>query len=201
MDTRQRILEAALVIFGRYGFRQASMERLAEEAALSRQALYRHFASKEELFAACVEELHRSSLEAGREAARAARGTGGDAADVLAAQLEGRFGQILARLAGSAHGPELLDESHRQCGAVNAQSKALFAEQLAATVRAERRAGRLASGGPSATELARFLILAADGIKAATPAPTPEAFRRDLALMVRLLVAGASGGGRSRPSR
>jgi AcrR family transcriptional regulator len=191
MDTRQRILEAALVVFGRYGFRQASMERLAEEAGLSRQALYRHFASKEALFAACVEELHRSSLEAGREGARAARAARGDAADVLAAQLEGRFGRILERLAGSAHGPELLDESHRQCGAVNADSKERFAEQLAATVRAERRAGRLTAKGPSATELARLLILAADGIKTSVPPLTLEEFRRDLAQMVRLLVAGA----------
>jgi len=175
MDTRERILAAALVVFARYGFRQSSMERLAEEAGLSRQALYRHFASKEELFAACVEDLHRSSLEASREAARAARAAGGDAADVLAARIEGRFGHLLARLAGSPHAEELLDESHRQCGPINAESKERFA-------------------GPSAPELARFLVAAADGIKTAVPAPGPQAFARDLARMVRMLVAGASAG-------
>lgn len=194
MDTRERILGASLGVFARYGYRQSSMERLAEEAGLSRQALYRHFASKEELFAACVEDLQRSSLEASREAARAARAAGGDAADALAARIEGRFGHILARLAGSPHAEELLDESHRQCGPINAESKERFAEQLAEAIRAERRAGRLAAAGPSAPDLARFLVAAADGIKAAVPAPTPEAFARDLARMVRLLVAGASAG-------
>ena len=51
MEPRDGILKAAQVVFARHGFRQTSMTMVAEEAGLSRQALYHHFASKEELFA------------------------------------------------------------------------------------------------------------------------------------------------------
>jgi AcrR family transcriptional regulator len=192
VDRKRRILEAATEVFGKYGFRQSSMELLAEAAGLSRQGLYAHFASKEALFAACVEALHERALEAGAAAARAARAAGRDGVDVIAAQLDAHAGHILERLAGSAHGAELLDESHRLCGAINAASRARHEKQLAAAIQAERRAGRLAAGGVSAPELARLLLHASRGVKAAVPAPSVEDFRRDLARMVRLLVAGAA---------
>ena len=194
MATRQRIVDAALLTFGRYGYRQASMEAVAEQAALSRQALYRHFPTKEALFAAVVEDLHGSALAAAAGAAQEAREQGGDATAVLLAQLEARFATILARLHGSAHAEELQDENSRQCGAIAAEAGRRFVALLAATIRAERRAGRLAlPRGLAAGELAESLVAAARGIKAAVPPPSADAFRRELGRMVRWLVAGASG--------
>jgi AcrR family transcriptional regulator len=190
-DRRPRILDAATEVFGKYGFRQSSMELVADAAGLSRQGLYAHFASKEALFAACIEALHVRALDAGAEAARAALDAGRDGVDVIAAQLDAHTSHILERLAGSAHGAELLDESHRLCGAINAASREKHEKQLAATIQAERRAGRLPAGVP-APELARLLLHASRGIKAAVPAPSVESFRRDLGRMVRLLVAGAA---------
>ena len=192
VDRKTRIHDAATEVFGKYGFRQASMEQLAEAAGLSRQGLYAHFGSKEELFASCVEALHARALDAGAEAARAARAEGSDAVSVIVAQLDAHARYILERIAGSPHGAALLDESHRLCGAINAASRERHEKQLAATIQAERRAGRLATGGASAPELARLLLHASRGIKAAVPAPSVESFGRDLARMVRLLLAGAS---------
>jgi AcrR family transcriptional regulator len=191
--TRQRILDAALLAFARYGYRQASMEAVAEQAALSRQALYRHFSTKEGLFRAVVEELHASSLEAAERAAREARERGEDAAGVLLAQLEARSATLLERLRGSAHAEELQDENHRQCGAIAALAGRKFQGQLRASIRAEARAGRLAlAPGPAAAELADSLVAAARGVKGAVPPPSPAAFHRELERMVRWLVAGAS---------
>ena len=48
-STRTRILEAALDILRRDGPSKASMEDIARRAGLSRQALYLHFSSKDEL--------------------------------------------------------------------------------------------------------------------------------------------------------
>jgi AcrR family transcriptional regulator len=191
--TRQRILDAALLAFGRYGYRQASMEAVAEQAGLSRQALYRHFSTKDALFRAVVEELHASSLEAAELAARAARERGEDAAGVLLAQLEARSARLLERLRGSAHAAELQDENHRQCGEIAALAGRRFLDQLRAQIRAEVRAGRLGlPPGLGAAELAESLVAAARGVKAAVPAPSPAAFHRELERMVRWLVAGAS---------
>ncbi len=54
--TRDRILVAAIGVFGRLGYKRTSVEDLARAADLSKQGLYLHFSSKQEIFA---EALHR----------------------------------------------------------------------------------------------------------------------------------------------
>ena len=81
MEPRDGILRAAQIVFARHGFRQTSMAMVAEEARLTRQALYHHFESKEALFAALVDLLQEQALAAAKDAA--AKG-GRDAADAVA---------------------------------------------------------------------------------------------------------------------
>jgi TetR/AcrR family transcriptional regulator, regulator of autoinduction and epiphytic fitness len=64
---RERVLTAALEVFGRYGFRKTSMDDVARAAGISRQGLYLHFASKEALFRAAVrQEFDTALAEASR---------------------------------------------------------------------------------------------------------------------------------------
>ncbi len=49
------IIEAATAEFLEYGFNDASMRRIAASAGMSASGLYKHFASKEEMFSALVE--------------------------------------------------------------------------------------------------------------------------------------------------
>lgn len=198
--TRQRILDGALVVFGRYGYRQTSMESVAEEVGLSRQALYRHFAAKDALFAAVVASLHENALRAAREAVAAARVAHADAAGVIAAQLDARNVFILSRLQGSAHAAELAEENGRRCGAIAVEVGRRFAGELATTIEEEARGRRLAlAPGLPASELAEYLIVSVHGLKdAGLPL---ERFRRDLARLVRLIVAGAESAGSLAPKR
>jgi len=46
MRAQDRILDAAMGVFRRHGFRRSSIEQAAEAAGLTRQALYHHFKSK-----------------------------------------------------------------------------------------------------------------------------------------------------------
>ena len=64
MGPRTRILDAAMLVFRRQGFRRSSIELAAEAAGLTRQALYHHFKSKEALFRAVIERLHEDALAA-----------------------------------------------------------------------------------------------------------------------------------------
>ena len=50
--TRQHLLDAALEVFWRKGVTSASLQEIAEEAGVTRGALYWHFANKEALFEA-----------------------------------------------------------------------------------------------------------------------------------------------------
>jgi AcrR family transcriptional regulator len=55
---RRRILASALDTFLRDGYRHATMERVAEDASVSKQTLYNYFADKEELFGSLIEAHH-----------------------------------------------------------------------------------------------------------------------------------------------
>src|SRR5262245_52676520 len=56
-STRQHILQTAFQEFYRYGFQGGSLNRIVEETGLTKGALFHHFASKQELGYAVVEEV------------------------------------------------------------------------------------------------------------------------------------------------
>src|SRR6476620_7613047 len=53
--TLEAILDAAVVEFGRHGFRRVALDDVARRARVSRTTIYRRFANKDELVAAVVE--------------------------------------------------------------------------------------------------------------------------------------------------
>jgi AcrR family transcriptional regulator len=68
-DARQlAVLDAAVGVFARYGFRKASMDEVARAADVSRQGLYLQFANKEELFRKALEQSLNNQLNAAVDA-------------------------------------------------------------------------------------------------------------------------------------
>ena len=61
---RDAILAAATATFARYGYRKTSMDEVARTAGVSRQGLYLHFPTKDELFRATVEYALSGQLDA-----------------------------------------------------------------------------------------------------------------------------------------
>src|SRR2546422_4324449 len=62
--TRERLLEAAGRVFARDGFVAASIDAVAEEAGLTKGAVYSNFASKEDLFLALIDvHLNERALQ------------------------------------------------------------------------------------------------------------------------------------------
>jgi AcrR family transcriptional regulator len=55
-DGREALLEAALRVFAERGYRDSSVDEIAERAGYSKGALYWHFSSKDDLFFALLEE-------------------------------------------------------------------------------------------------------------------------------------------------
>lgn len=54
--TRAQLIDAAAKVFARRGFAAASLDEVAEEAGLTKGAVYSNFASKEELFQAVIDD-------------------------------------------------------------------------------------------------------------------------------------------------
>jgi TetR/AcrR family transcriptional repressor of nem operon len=69
--TRQRILKAAAHLFNKKGFSEASIEGIMTAAGLTHGGFYRHFNSKDELYAEAVRHfLHKDVPESWQKPAR-----------------------------------------------------------------------------------------------------------------------------------
>ena len=193
MSPRDRILDAAITVFRRQGFRRSSIEQAAEAAGLTRQALYHHFKSKEALFRAVIERLYEAAFAAGTAAASAAEKSGGSLADVIVASVTAKLGQLAQSLDGSPHVEELFSEHLAQARDLYQKYAAADGEQLAATIaRICRKQGLGLNAGMTPREFARCIEMTVNGTKSAYPAMQPaNAFLRDLDVMLRTFVAGA----------
>ena len=193
MRPRDRILDAAMTVFRRHGFRRSSIEQTAEAAGLTRQALYHHFESKEALFRAVIEHVHESAIAAETAAVAAAEKAGRGLADILIAGLTARMKEFIASFDGSPHVEEIFSEHLLQARDLYQKYAAGYAAQLTATIERVCRKQKLSLvRGISAAELARCVEMAMGGVKAANPGmQPPEAFLRDLDIMARTLVTGA----------
>ena len=56
-ESHERLLEAAKKEFMEYGFQDASMRRIADNAGITVSGIYKHFKDKEEMFAALVDPV------------------------------------------------------------------------------------------------------------------------------------------------
>ena len=55
LQTQERLLDAALIVFSRRGYYAASVDEVAAEAGYSKGAVYSNFSNKEELFLALID--------------------------------------------------------------------------------------------------------------------------------------------------
>jgi AcrR family transcriptional regulator len=189
MTSRERILDSAAKVFGQYGYRLASMELVAQECGLTRQALYHHFDSKEALFRAVVEAVQMGALEAERAAALREERAGNGLADIMVAQLEARYRYFLDRLKGSAQAEELLSEHQRQTRDLHQTFIDQKFRLIVGTIERVCAAGTATlCDGVTPIELARCVELAAHGFDIQKADANLLA---DLARSIRLMVAGA----------
>lgn len=128
-ETRDKLLDAALVVFVESGFHGASVEAIARQAGYTKGAVYANFAGKDELFLAVIDRRIDRNLQAQSEFAEAAA-RGEDVSADLASFFEQQFDRDWAILAFEAllyaarEGPELMEaiaERYRQIDALGLQ--------------------------------------------------------------------------------
>ncbi|MFN8374971.1 MAG: TetR family transcriptional regulator [Anaerolineae bacterium] len=61
--TRQTLMKAALVVFSKHGYAATRLEDIAQEANVTRGAIYHHFGGKAELFNALVSEFSTGAVD------------------------------------------------------------------------------------------------------------------------------------------
>lgn len=88
MATRDRILQAALVIFAQKGYHRAAVDDIVRASRTSKGAVYHHFPNKEALFLALVDQFSERLAEAVAAGIVGAHGALGKVEAALRAGLE-----------------------------------------------------------------------------------------------------------------
>lgn len=175
------ILEAALRRFQLTGYRRTSMLDVAEEAQLSRAAVYVHFSTKEALFRASSEMLYEAHLASARRHLAIA-----DPRDRLVGVLRDKLDLALLATT-SPHGVELLDTTSQLCGDLTEAATIAFAS----VVKKALKGFDTQAAGMSVPATADLLVALTHGLAggAGDAAPDPAEAHRRLQRLVNLFAA------------
>jgi AcrR family transcriptional regulator len=183
VDARQAaLLEAAVSVFARYGFRKTSMEEVARAAGVSRQGLYLQFANKEELFRKALEHSLNNQLTAAL-AALAQR------EDSLESRLVAACDAWSGRFVGSfgSDAADLMCASTSLAGATLARYETEFELAVTRAIADSPLAGFCASAGLRPADLARALHATARGLKQSSA--SREDFLKGMTVAARMFCA------------
>jgi len=175
---RESILQAAAGVFRRYGFKKTSMDDLARAAQMSRQGLYLHFATKEELFKESVLRL-LATMRSAIQAALARRDIAVE--DRLFEALQVLTSEAMGELADE-HTAELLAASKQLLGPVLHDFENSFVADLAKFFQTAGVMTRWKGEGISAKDLALQLHASLHGLKYLGGSPTEFRDRKRFAI-------------------
>jgi AcrR family transcriptional regulator len=176
---RARILDAAQRVFSLSGFRGATMEAIAAEAAVAKGTAYSYFPDKEAIFRAVAERIAAEMADI----VEAAIATSKSPAEGIVTALLAKSELAMRIVRASPHARDLFETKDR-----------LAAEAFASAER--RKLNALAKAlekmhAEKPKEAARLIAAAAEGVAGA--ATSPEGLAGDLDRVLRALLKGWPG--------
>lgn len=179
----EAILDAALPVFVRHGFRKTSMADIARAAGISRAALYLSFGSKEELFRAGSARAHAKTMRS----VEAALGGDGDIFSRIELAITVFQRDLILPFAGSADAVELFDINMALAKDITLAARAQLVTLLAHALTNAQATGAITLDGLNATpaDVAAIIVAAMEGIKDAQVAG--QNLVEDTRLFLRLM--------------
>lgn len=179
-DTRRdTILDDAITVFGRLGFRKASMNEVASAAGISKPGLYLYYAGKEELFRAAMAKY----LDDCFSAVKAALADESQPLPArLSAAMEAWFGRHLITF--TAYAIDTIEAGDRVDGLGTEKAISAFRTAIADAF------ARSGAEPEAARQRAEVLFLC--GLSWKQPGMTPERFRLAMASAISVCCASLS---------
>jgi AcrR family transcriptional regulator len=183
---RHGILDAAVTVFVRYGFRKTSMEEVARAAQVSRQGLYLHFSTKEDLFREAVRHTLAQSLAGALVALK-------DPKRDLEQRLLAAFDAMIGRYVGmsGASAGDLVETASALLGPILEEHETLFAEAVTKTITTGKLVAAYKGVGLTGRQLADVFGAVARGLK--HTCGSQPAFREGMENAIRALCAPLKG--------
>ena len=183
---RAAILDAALRLFGQYGYKRTSIDDIAVEAEIAKGSVYLSFTSKEEIFRALCEDIVRR-IEAGAVRARDSETA---LPDRILGILQAKFGFYFETVQKSPHAAELMDSKNRLSAGLFEKSDRRYQRILRGAIEAASAGGEIAPQrhGLSAAAVVELLLAGAYGIQ--HTATNSAVLQRRMAELVNVVLAG-----------
>jgi AcrR family transcriptional regulator len=183
VDTRHgALLEAAVAVFARYGYRKTSMEEVARAAGVSRQGLYLSFSNKEELFRRALSHSLRSQLNA---AVGVLQQSDLELEQRLVAACDAWAGRFVGALGEDA--TDLMCASSALAASTVSDYETRFEQAVAAAIAASPVAAKCSKADLCPTEVARSLHATARGLKHSVK--SRQDFVKGMTVAVRMVCA------------
>ena len=176
------MLDAAVGVFARFGYRKTSMDEVARAAGVSRQGLYLQFANKEELFRKAVE--HSLSSQLGAAVAALTRREESLEARIIAA-CDAWSGRFVGSLGSDA--ADLMCASTSLAGSTLAHYEAQFESALTGAIAESPLNAFCTTAGLRPADLARTLHATARGLKQTSAAR--DEFVKGMTVAARMFCA------------
>jgi TetR/AcrR family transcriptional regulator of autoinduction and epiphytic fitness len=176
------VLDAAVGVFARFGYRKTSMDEVARAAGVSRQGLYLQFANKEELFRKAVE--HTLSNQLGAAVAALTRREESLEARLIAA-CDAWSGRFVGSLGSDA--ADLMCASTSLAGTTLANYETQFESALTGAIAESPLKAFCTTAGLHPADLARTLHATARGLKQSSAAR--EEFVKGMTVAARMFCA------------
>lgn len=182
------ILDAALPVFVRYGFRKTTMADIARAAGISRASLYLSFSSKEDVFRAGSARAHRQTMTEVEVALKAQ----GSVLDRIEAAVTTFQRGLIVPLGASADARELFEINMALAADITLETRQRFLDLISLALREAADKGEINLDAVDAepASLAGIILAAMSGIKEMRGAES--GLGDDTRLFMRLLRAAVT---------
>ncbi len=183
-----QILDAALPVFVRYGFRKTTMADIARAAGISRASLYLSFSSKEDVFRAGSARAHRQTMAEVEVALKAQVSV----FDRIEAAVTTFQRGLIVPLGASADARELFEINMALAADITLETRQRFLDLISLALREAADKGEINLGAVDTepANLAGIIFAAMSGIKEMRGAE--PGLGDDTRLLMRLLRAALS---------
>ncbi len=177
-----RLLEAALTLFSRDGYRSTSVARIAAHAGVAKGTVYLYYENKEALFQGVCQTIATTFLTRARAAAIAP-----DLLTRLLGVLTAKYAYLSPRVYHSPFGAELIETKNELCREIFTRADGAYHELLRAQLLDPSLA--LEPLGLDPQSAADLLMRVAYSLARSRPAPA-EDYAAELEVVLRTLLHG-----------
>lgn len=189
-EKRGAILDAAIALFSRYGYKRTSIEDVAREAGIAKGTVYLYFQNKERLFT----EVCRHVAQVFLDRAEAAFDRDAPVVERVLAILRAKFSYLYEIVHASPHAVEIIQSKNRVAAEIFVTADEHYLDILTRALAAADGRGELAlsSADLRPRAAAALLIRCAHGNSAGEPSVRPNLadYERRLGEMTRVILAG-----------